>query len=141
MEQSTHTITRDHDEIRTWVENNNGTPVIIFREKNSDEELLAIKFSDEEKGENISWQEFFERFDDASLALRYNVSEEEKGIFSYNLITHLQAEVDDDVINKEDEGMPEDDIPSENVFPSAPENDESNPDNAGTEGDTTEELA
>ena len=66
--------TIDHDEIRNWVEERGGKPA---RVKGSDKRgggLLRIDypgFSGEDTLETITWEEFFETFDDNNLAFLY----------------------------------------------------------------------
>jgi hypothetical protein len=63
----------DHDEIRRWAEKNGGTPARV--KGTGDEEdpgLLRIDFpgySGEQTLEEISWEEFFEKFEEKELAL------------------------------------------------------------------------
>ena len=69
MSDSQRTI--DHDEIRRWVEERNGRPAHVKRTGNDgDPGLLRIDFpgGDEDSLEAISWDEFFEIFDDNDLA-------------------------------------------------------------------------
>lgn len=79
--------TTDHDEIRRWVEERGGKPATIADTANKDEEagLLRIDFP---KGasnpplEPISWEAFFEKFDQEKLAMVYQ-DEGESGETSY----------------------------------------------------------
>lgn len=71
----------DHNEIRQWAEKHNGTPQIIDHETaqgdkvgirinfpgHNDEELLSVDV----KPHDISWDEFFQIFDERGLALEY----------------------------------------------------------------------
>jgi len=62
--------TTDHDAIRQWVESRQGRPT---RVKGTGDEhgegILRIDFAEpDEKLEEISWEEFFETFDDRALA-------------------------------------------------------------------------
>ena len=64
--------TTDHDEIRKWVEERGGHPARVKgTEDKSGGGLLRIDYpgySGEGKLEEISWDEFFEEFDDSELA-------------------------------------------------------------------------
>ncbi len=58
--------TRDHDEIRRWIEARDGRPACI-RTKGSGG-ILRIDFGEpEENLEEISWDEFFRIFDESDL--------------------------------------------------------------------------
>ena len=63
--------TTDHEEIRRWAEKHGGRP---SRVKSSGDEggILRLDFGDPEPNlEQISWDEFFETFDDRELAFLY----------------------------------------------------------------------
>jgi hypothetical protein len=72
-------MTRDHDEIRRWVESRGGRPAAIIPLLFSEfrEEVigpLQITFSDHPKKENlkkISWEKFFDLFTTRRLAFLY----------------------------------------------------------------------
>jgi len=67
--------TQDHDEIRNWAEERGGKPSHVKETGGkNDPGLLRIDFpgySGEGKLEEISWDEFFEKFDEQELALVY----------------------------------------------------------------------
>jgi hypothetical protein len=68
--------TTDHDEIRQWVEERNGKPTSVAGTSKGDEDvgLVAIDFEengDDESLEQISWDEFFEKFEQKQLAFLY----------------------------------------------------------------------
>jgi hypothetical protein len=67
--------TTDHDEIRRWVEEHDGKPVSVRGTENGDDAgVLRIDFpggAGEDQLEPISWDEWFEKFDDAGLAFLY----------------------------------------------------------------------
>jgi hypothetical protein len=68
---STHSqATTDHDAIRRWVESRQGRPTRVRGTGDErGEGILRIDFSEpENKLEEISWDEFFETFDDRKLA-------------------------------------------------------------------------
>ena len=64
--------TIDHDEIREWVEQRGGTPATVKRTRRGGSPgILRIDFpgySGEESLEAISWDEFFEQFEESNLA-------------------------------------------------------------------------
>ncbi len=67
--------TRDHEEIRRWAEERGGTPShVIGTGSGGDIGILRFDFpgySGEGKLEPISWEQFFEKFDERNLALLY----------------------------------------------------------------------
>ena len=70
-------ITTDHDEIREWAEERGGRPAVVrSTQGKGGTGILRIEFpgapnADNDALEEISWDEFFEKFDDAKLALLY----------------------------------------------------------------------
>ncbi len=68
------TTTTDHETIRKWTEARDGEPAHIVGTGDEDDAgLLRINFPgyDEENLEKISWDEFFEKFDEKNLAFLY----------------------------------------------------------------------
>lgn len=67
--------TIDHDEIRRWVEERGGNPATVKRTGDKKEPgILRIDFpgySGEGSLEPISWDDFFEKFEEAQLAFLY----------------------------------------------------------------------
>ena len=66
-------VTRDHNEIKRWVEERGGRPAAVkaTRGDDGDSMLLRIDFpgySGKQSLERISWDEFFEVFDRRNLA-------------------------------------------------------------------------
>jgi hypothetical protein len=62
--------TTDHDKIRRWVEQRDGHPASVAgtARKGEDAGLLRVDFDPpDEKLERISWDEFFEKFDEEGL--------------------------------------------------------------------------
>lgn len=68
-------VTTDHEEIKKWVEARGGRPARVKRTGGKgDVGLLRIDFpgySGEDSLEEITWEEFFEKFDERELALIY----------------------------------------------------------------------
>jgi len=67
--------TTDHQEIRRWVEERGGRPAHV-KETGSDGDpgVLRIDYpgrGDDDALEEISWDEWFEKFEDAGLAFLY----------------------------------------------------------------------
>jgi hypothetical protein len=74
--KSQSNTTTDHSEIRRWAEARGGRPAVVksTRGKGDDTGLLRIDFpgySGSGSLEEISWEEFFEKFDGEKLALVY----------------------------------------------------------------------
>lgn len=67
--------TTDHDEIRRWVEDRGGHPATVSSTHASDDPgLIRIDFpgySGEDSLEEISWDDWFAKFDDNKLAFVY----------------------------------------------------------------------
>jgi hypothetical protein len=75
MSHSSKTTT-DHDEIRNWVEDRGGKPVSVEGTERGNEGagILRIDFPGGATNpplEPISWEAFFEKFDEAELAMVY----------------------------------------------------------------------
>jgi hypothetical protein len=70
MASSSNTTT-DHNEIRKWVETRDGKPACVKGTGRKDDPgILRIDFPGgaEDKLEELSWDEFFEKFDENRLA-------------------------------------------------------------------------
>lgn len=67
--------TQDHDAIRQWVESRGGVPATVkSTESGGEAGILRIDFKDDGKEgslEQISWDEFFEKFDKNDLEFLY----------------------------------------------------------------------
>jgi hypothetical protein len=72
---SKSTTTTDHDEIRNWVEEHDGKPASVRGTENGDEAgVLRIDFpggAGESELEPISWDDWFQKFDENKLAFLY----------------------------------------------------------------------
>jgi hypothetical protein len=75
MSQATSHTTTDHEEIKKWVEKRGGHPARVKgTEKAKSSGLLRIDypgFSGEDRLEKITWDEFFEGFEENELAFLY----------------------------------------------------------------------
>lgn len=67
--------TTDHEEIRKWAEERSGRPATVkgTEEKGEEAGILRIDFPGQggEKLEDISWEGFFEKFDESGLVFLY----------------------------------------------------------------------
>lgn len=74
-------ITTDHDQIRHWVESRGGHPSAVRATSSEDDVgLLRIDFEQngpEENLEEISWDEFFKKFEEKNLAFLYQDTTQE----------------------------------------------------------------
>lgn len=71
-----NTSTRDHDTIQAWVEKRGGVPSVVkgTAKKKDGGGILRIDFpgySGEDSLEEISWEEFFQKFDESKLEFLY----------------------------------------------------------------------
>ncbi|NUO50756.1 MAG: hypothetical protein HOV80_18040 [Polyangiaceae bacterium] len=67
--------TTDHEEIRTWVESRGGTPAVVKGTKKAGR-LGTLRIDmprgvGEERLEHVSWDDWFQTFDDNALAVLY----------------------------------------------------------------------
>lgn len=66
--------TTDHDTIKSWVEERDGHPATVSSTKDGDEPgMVRIEFpkGDSDSLEKISWEDFFEKFEESKLAFLY----------------------------------------------------------------------
>lgn len=66
--------TTNHDEIRRWVEEHGGRPASVRGTENGGAGVLRIDFpggAGEDQLEHISWDEWFEKFEQNNLAFLY----------------------------------------------------------------------
>jgi hypothetical protein len=66
--------TTNHDEIRKWVEDRGGKPATVKGTGEGEPGILRIDFPGrgaEDSLEEISWEEFFDKFDKENLAFLY----------------------------------------------------------------------
>lgn len=62
----------DHDEIKSWTEERGGRPSMVSAtaSKGDGAGVLRLDFGDQDEGlEEISWETWFETFDESKLAL------------------------------------------------------------------------
>ncbi len=78
------TTTTNHSEIRHWAESKGGKPAAVDKTHTDDDVgIVRLMFPDSKQSEHqhlveISWDEFFEKFEESKLALIY----EEDSLFS-----------------------------------------------------------
>lgn len=79
--------TTDHDTIRKWAEARNGRPARVEATADSPQSggILRIDFGEpEERLEQISWERFFEIFDENDVAFLYQDKTEDGGPSRFN---------------------------------------------------------
>ncbi|MBC8167547.1 MAG: hypothetical protein H7Y20_16965 [Bryobacteraceae bacterium] len=93
-------MSTDHDEIRQWAEDRGAHPACVRGTgSKNDAGLLRLDFpgySGGESLEEITWEEFFEKFDDQGLALLYQESTASGEKSNFNkLVSRATAELAD----------------------------------------------
>ncbi len=90
--------TTDHDEIRRWAEARNAVPSeVASTERDSEPGILRFQFP-KAKNRNdaalkeISWEEFFEKFDQNGLALVYQEKTANGQVSNFNKLIHPESE-------------------------------------------------
>src|SRR5947208_8232462 len=87
--------TQDHDEIRRWAEERGGKPAHVKSTESGDDiGILRIDFpgfSGEGSLEEISWDDFFEKFDANDLALIYQEETAEGERSNFNKIVKAET--------------------------------------------------
>jgi hypothetical protein len=80
-----HTTT-DHEKIKKWAKDRDGVPATVKEtEKNGHAGILRIDFGPREKGlEEISWDEFFRKFEEAHLAFLYQDKTKDGKVSRFN---------------------------------------------------------
>jgi hypothetical protein len=66
-------VTTNHQHIRRWAEERGGKPATVKATKSGDEPgVLRLDFEPRDEGlEQVPWDEFFQKFEDAHLAFLY----------------------------------------------------------------------
>jgi hypothetical protein len=89
MASESHTTT-DHDEIRKWVESNKGKPAGVKDTGGGDDPgILRIDFpggAGEDSLEHISWDEWFDKFEENGLAFLYQSEKTSGGASTFRLV-------------------------------------------------------
>ncbi len=89
--------TRDYDEIRKWAEARGAVPSEVASTHRKDEPgILRFQFPDatNQKDNNlreISWEEFFEKFDESNLELIYQEKTAEGAVSNFNKLVHPES--------------------------------------------------
>ncbi len=92
-------VTTDHKQIKKWVEERGGHPATVKGTGDGDVGLLRIDFEDGEPDtrlEPISWDDFFEKFEEKHLAFLYQESKEGKKSRFNKLVSRETVEKDEE---------------------------------------------
>lgn len=90
--------TKDHDEIRKWAEARGGKPAVVAAtETDKATGILRLMFPNAPHHndgalEEISWDEFFEKFDESGLELTYQEKTADGQISDFNKLTYPDPE-------------------------------------------------
>lgn len=90
--------TREHDEIRKWAEKRGAVPAEVKgTERSSEPGILRFEFPkarnhNDRKLEEISWEDFFEKFDENNLELLYQEKTAEGEQSNFNKLIHPESE-------------------------------------------------
>jgi hypothetical protein len=93
-------MTRKHEVIRSWTEARGGTPSTVGATRSDDDAgIIRIDFpgySGEDSLEKISWEEWFEKFDESDLVFLYQETLADGGRSNFNkLISASTADEND----------------------------------------------
>lgn len=96
MSQVKSHITTDHERIRQWAKDRKGRPAAV---KNTgggkDVGIIRIEFdtpySHNESLEEISWEEFFQKFDESNLAFVYQETTEDGQKSNFNKLISRES--------------------------------------------------
>ena len=89
--------TQDHDEIRKWAEERGGKPAeVASTERNGQTGILRLEFpgavhANDSALKEISWDDFFEKFDASGLALVYQEKTADGESSNFNKLVHPEA--------------------------------------------------
>lgn len=90
--------TRDHEEIRKWAEARGAVPAEVNgTEKSNQTGILRFEFPDaphhnDSKLKEISWEDFFEKFDENDLELVYQEKTADGQKSNFNKLVHPEHE-------------------------------------------------
>jgi len=92
---STSKTTTDHEEIRRWAEERGAKPSAV-KGTGGEEDVGIIRldfpgYSGEGRLEEISWEEFFQKFDESGLALVYQEQTADGDTSNFNKLVRREA--------------------------------------------------
>lgn len=98
MSSSTSKTTRNHDEIRRWAEARKAIPGEVAGTERDDEPgILRFEFPgarnrNDDSLREISWEDFFRKFDENNLELLYQEKTAEGQQSNFNKLIHPESE-------------------------------------------------
>jgi hypothetical protein len=98
--------TTDHEKIRQWAERRGGHPATVKATEKGDEPgILRLDFDPPDDSlDQIGWDEFFEKFDDADLAFLYQEKTAAgKESRFHKFVSRDSVQSDDNIYDEEDE--------------------------------------
>jgi hypothetical protein len=87
----------DHKTIREWAEARGGKPAAVkTTHRRDDPGILRFifpdsRYADDENLEEITWDEFFEKFDEAGLALLYQEKTKDGEVSTFNKLVSRET--------------------------------------------------
>jgi len=96
-------VTTDHDTIRQWAEHRGARPATVKRtERGGEAGVLRLDFDKPEAAlEEISWDEFFEKFDESDLAFLHQDKTADGKVSRFHKFVSRDS-VDEDESEKKD---------------------------------------
>ena len=98
MSASSSKTTRDHDEIRRWAESRKAKPCeVAGTERGGEPGILRFEFPsarnhNDDKLQEISWDDFFQKFDENNLELLYQETTADGERSNFNKLIHPESE-------------------------------------------------
>jgi hypothetical protein len=95
MSKHTSNVTVDHDFIRKWAEQRGAHPAAVKRTaKGDDPGIIRLDFpgySGADSLVEISWDDFFEKFEEKQLALVYQEHTADGELSNFNKLVHRES--------------------------------------------------
>jgi hypothetical protein len=98
MSSSSSKTTRNHDEIRRWAELRQAVPCeVAGTERGNEPGILRFEFQNarnhnDDRLKEISWDDFFEKFDKNNLELLDQKTTADRERSNFNKLIHLESE-------------------------------------------------
>lgn len=94
----TSKTTKNHDEIRKWAEARNAVPCEVEgTERDNESGILRFEFPEarnrnDDRLREVSWDEFFRKFDENNLELLYQEKTADGQVSNFNKLIHPESE-------------------------------------------------